>query len=149
MARMKTNFIWPGSWKAFVPEPGNIFFTDDEKNMQLADDYGIVVSTSHHEPMQRATNEWNSSAVGDWNWVTNKENVTKFMEDGVRRAGGNDSYYTLGMRSDADGPIEGEDPLEILQEVFDTQREMLAREYGNETAAKRKLCPNLAQKLPD
>lgn len=136
MARLKTNFIWPGSWKAFVPEPGNIFFTDDPGNIALANDYGIVVSTSHHEPMQRATNEWNRTEVGIWDWVSNRDNVTKFMEEGVRRTGMNDSYYTMGMRSDADGPISGDDPLEILRDVFDTQREMLSREYGNETAAK-------------
>lgn len=136
MARLKTNFIWPGSWKSFVPEPGNVFFTDDPDNIALANDYGIVVSTSHHEPMQRATNEWNKTEVGVWDWLENKENVTKFMEDGVRRTGMNDSYYTLGMRSDADGPIEGDDPLGILEDVFETQREMLATEYGNETAAK-------------
>ena len=120
MARMKTNFIWPASWKAFVPEPGKILFTDDPDNMALANDYGIVVFTSHHEPIQRATNEWNETEFGVSDWLENNENVTCFMEEGVRRTGMNDSCYTLGMRSDADGPIEGDDPLEILREVFDT-----------------------------
>lgn len=86
--------------------------------------------------MQRATNEWNESEDGTWDWVENRENVTRFMEEGVPGMGMKDSYYTLGMRSDADGPIEGDDPLENLREVLDTQRGMLAREYGNENAAK-------------
>ncbi|KAJ8128110.1 hypothetical protein O1611_g5525 [Lasiodiplodia mahajangana] len=131
LLRLKGNFIWPAMWKSFVPRPGNIFFTDDPGNMQLADDYGIVVSTSHHEPMQRATNEWNETVTGPWDWEKNKENVTAFMEDGVRRAGNNATYFTLGMRGEGDGPIQADDPVAILEDVFKTQREIFAKYYEN------------------
>jgi hypothetical protein len=77
---------------------GNIFFTDDPKNQQLADDYGIVIATSHYEPMHRATNEWNVSETGERDWTANRENVTAFMEEGIKRAVNNESYFTLGMR---------------------------------------------------
>ncbi|KAF6784595.1 hypothetical protein CSOJ01_15734 [Colletotrichum sojae] len=135
LVRLKANFIWPAMWASFVPKPGRIFFTDDPRNQQLADDYGIVVSTSHHEPMQRASNEWNEDEKGEWDWVDNKENVVEFMEEGVRRAGGNESYFTLGMRGPNDGPIQADDPIEVLEDVFATEREILARYHGNETAA--------------
>lgn len=126
-------------WASFVPKPGRIFFTDDPRNQQLADDYGIVVSTSHHEPMQRASNEWNKEEKGQWDWVNNKENVVEFMEEGVRRAGNNESYFTLGMRGPNDGPIQADDPIKVLEDVFATERVILARYHGNETAANRKL----------
>ncbi|KAL4913333.1 hypothetical protein BDW62DRAFT_220787 [Aspergillus aurantiobrunneus] len=115
---------------SYVPRPGNIFFTDDPYNQQLADDYGIVVSTSHHEPMQRATNEWNSSQTGQWDWTTNKENVTRFMEEGVRRAGQNETYFTLGIRGAGDSELIGDDPIAIVRDVIDTQRDMLGQYYG-------------------
>lgn len=138
LLRLKANYLWPAMWASFVPKPGNVFFTDDTQNQQLADDYGIVVSTSHHEPMQRATNEWNETKTGAWDWTKNKANVTRFMEEGVRRAGKNESYFTLGMRGPNDGPIEAHDPIAVLEDVFDTERELLAKYHGNETAVNRK-----------
>lgn len=139
--RLKGNFMWPAMWPYKMPPPGNIFFLDDPENQQLADDYGIVVSTSHHEPMQRATNEWDEEQDGPWDWVNNKENVVEFMEEGVRRAGNNATYFTLGMRGPHDGPIEADDPVEVLRDVFETQRSLLSQYYGNEAAANRMFLP--------
>ncbi|KZL87606.1 hypothetical protein CI238_01395 [Colletotrichum incanum] len=135
LVRLKANFIWPAMWASFVPKPGRIFFTDDPRNQQLADDYGIVVSTSHHEPMQRASNEWKQEPRGDWDWVNNKGNVTAFMDEGVQRARKNETYFTLGMRGTNDGPIQADDPIAVLEDVFATEREILAKYYGNVTAA--------------
>jgi len=134
LMRLKGNFMWPASWKSWVPKPGNVFFTDDPDNMELANDYGIVISTSHHEPMQRATNEWDASRYGPWDWAKNNANVVDFMREGVRRAGNNESYFTLGMRSASDGPIEGDNPIELLTDVFRVQRDLLAEFHGNVSA---------------
>lgn len=87
--------------------------------------------------MQRASNEWKQSKNGAWDWVANKGNVVEFMREGVRRAGGNDTYFTLGMRGENDGPIQADDPIAVLREVFAVQRNILASFYGNETAARR------------
>ena len=138
LLRLRANFMWPAMWKSFVPRPGNIFFTDDPDNIQLANDYGIVVSTSHHEPMQRATNEWNEEKNGPWDWEKNKDNVAAFMKEGVRRTAMNESFFTVGMRGPTDGPIPGDDPIGILRDVFKTQREMLSGYYGNITSVNRK-----------
>ncbi|KAL2821236.1 hypothetical protein BJX63DRAFT_443666 [Aspergillus granulosus] len=137
LVRLKANFLWPAMWGSFIPKPGRIFFTDDPRNQQLADDYGIVVSTSHHEPMQRASNEWKEDlSRGDWDWVNNNENVVAFMEEGVRRAGGTETYFTLGMRGTNDGPIEADDPIAVLKDVFTTQRGLIAMYHGNASAVK-------------
>ncbi|ETN42188.1 uncharacterized protein HMPREF1541_04129 [Cyphellophora europaea CBS 101466] len=133
MLRLKANYIWPAMWKSSNNPPGNIFFTDDPENMALAEKYGIVVSTSHHEPMQRATNEWNVSETGEWDWSINKANVTRFMDAGIRRAAGqvsNASYVTLGMRGAGDGPIEGDNATDILRDVFSAQRTIIQKYYG-------------------
>lgn len=100
--------------------------------MALAEQYGIVISTSHHEPMQRATNEWNASRTGPWDWTKNKANVTTFMYAGIQRAAEhlrNVSYVTLGMRGAGDGTIEGDDAIGILRDVFDTQRGIIEQHY--------------------
>jgi hypothetical protein len=131
LLRLKANYLWPAMWASSTPSPGNIFFTDDPRNMQLADDYGIVVSTSHHEPMQRATNEWNATETGPWDWRLNKDNVTKFMEEGVKRMGSNESYVTLGMRGPSDSAIVGDDAIEILREVFEVERDIFKNILGN------------------
>jgi hypothetical protein len=131
--------MWPAMWASSTPAPGNIFFTDDPENQQLADSYGIVVATSHHEPMQRATNEWNVTETGVWNWSENKENITAFMEQGIARAGNNDSYFTLGMRGLGDEAMEDSDAAIVLSEVFDVQRGIIKKYYGREDAVPRTL----------
>ncbi|EME82394.1 glycoside hydrolase family 115 protein [Pseudocercospora fijiensis CIRAD86] len=98
--RLKANFLWPAMWPGY-PNPGASFFTDDSRNQALADELGIVISTSHHEPMQRLSNEWFAeNPDGSWNWLTNKDRITDFFREGVQRAAGKESYFTLGMRGE-------------------------------------------------
>jgi hypothetical protein len=87
--------------------------------------------------MQKATNEWNETIKGPWDWEKNKDNVTAFMEDGARRAGKNETYFTLGMRGEGDGPIQADDPVAVLEDVFATQRQILAKYYGSVSGANR------------
>ncbi|KAH6617360.1 hypothetical protein F5144DRAFT_615986 [Chaetomium tenue] len=134
LLRLKANYLWPAMWKSFTPPPGNIFFTDDPGNQQLADDYGIVISTSHHEPLQRATNEWNETELGPWDWSINKDNITSFMDEGVARAGHNESYFTIGLRGLGDEAANTENAIEMLQDVFETQRGIIKKYHGSETA---------------
>ncbi|KAL4793951.1 hypothetical protein BDV19DRAFT_399786 [Aspergillus venezuelensis] len=134
LIRLKANFLWPAMWGSTIPTPGRIFFTDDPRSQRLADDYGIVVSTSHAEPMQRAGNEQKIGLDGgSWNWDDNKEGVIRFMEEGVRRAAGNETYFTIGMRGENDSPIKADDPIATLTEVFDVQRELFEKYHGNQT----------------
>lgn len=133
LLRLKANYLWPAMWAGW-PAPGSMFFLDDPLNQKTAHEYGIVVSTSHHEPMQRATNEWTISDLGEYDWVTNKENVTKFMREGVERTGDYESYFTLGMRGASDSEMDVDDPIAVLRDVFKTQREIFKDVYGSESA---------------
>lgn len=137
LLRLKANFLWPAMWPGY-PNPGASFFTDDPETQRLADEYGIVVSTSHHEPMQRLSNEWFAeNPDGSWNWLTNKDKITKFFEDGAERAKGYESYFTLGMRGEYDKKMEGEDPAAVVQDVLDAQRKVFKSVYGESDSVPR------------
>lgn len=137
LLRLKANFLWPAMWFGY-PHPGNSFFMDDPLNQELADTYGIVVSTSHHEPMQRAMNEWFDEPYKEpeqsWNWTKNKEKITKYFAEGVQRASSFESVITIGMRGDGDREMEVENPQQVLKDVLSTQRHILNDVYGGEDA---------------
>ncbi|HEY4612889.1 MAG TPA: glycosyl hydrolase 115 family protein, partial [Bacteroidota bacterium] len=76
--RMKGNFLWPAMW-------GRAFYDDDPENPRLADEYGVVIGTSHHEPMMRAHDEWRRYGNGPWNYQTNADTLKQFWKEGIRR----------------------------------------------------------------
>ncbi|MDP1086229.1 glycosyl hydrolase 115 family protein, partial [Klebsiella pneumoniae] len=82
---------------------------DDPLNPKVADEYGIVMGTSHHEPMMRAQKEWGNHRKeygnGEWNYHTNKNALLKFWEDGFNRNKNYDNLVTMGMRGDGDEPM--------------------------------------------
>ena len=88
LLRLKGNYLWPAMWSASFALDG-----PDEENMRLADEYGIVMGNSHHEPCLRAGEEWDiyrgeESIYGnEWNYNTNKEGLLKYWEDGLKRSG--------------------------------------------------------------
>ncbi|KAL5877277.1 hypothetical protein ACKVWC_006437 [Pyricularia oryzae] len=134
LLRLKANFMWPAMWPGY-PNPGAIFFTDDAENARIADEYGIAVSTSHHEPMQRATSEWFAdNPDGSWNWLTNREKITDFFREGASRAKGLESYFTLGMRGEYDKGMKADDPAAVVRDVLKTQRGIFKDVYGREDA---------------
>ncbi|KAL4791925.1 hypothetical protein BDV19DRAFT_392699 [Aspergillus venezuelensis] len=93
--RCKANYFWPGMKQ-------KAFYVDDPENGPLADLYGIIIGTSHHEPMARAYWEQDEYLTGTWDWSENKANVTMFMEEGVQRTRDWETLYTMGMRGDGD-----------------------------------------------
>ncbi|KAJ0415651.1 hypothetical protein BJY00DRAFT_304693 [Aspergillus carlsbadensis] len=129
LLRLKGNFLWPAMWSGH-PYPGSSFFADDPRNQQMADAYGIVLSTSHHEPMQRSTTEWRTRGDGEWEWASNRDNITTFFEEGIDRTKPNESFITLGMRGEGDEKMKAENPKEALQDVVTTQREIIRSAYG-------------------
>ncbi|KAJ3549970.1 hypothetical protein NM208_g219 [Fusarium decemcellulare] len=132
LLRLKANFMWPAMWPGY-PNPGANFFVDDPDNQRVADEYGIVISTSHHEPMQRLTNEWFlENKEGSWNWDTNKEKMTEFFYEGARRAKGYESYFTMGMRGEYDRKIKVTDPAGAISDAIKTQRKVISDVYGSE-----------------
>ncbi|POS69245.1 hypothetical protein DHEL01_v212362 [Diaporthe helianthi] len=135
LLRLKANFLWPAMWYGY-PNPGASFFTDGKDNQRVADMYGIVVSTSHHEPMQRLSNEWlaEGNPLGTWDWIRNKDKITQFFWTGAGRAKGYESYFTMGMRGEYDTKMEGDDPAAVVKDVLRTQRSLIREIYGTEDA---------------
>jgi hypothetical protein len=93
--RLKGNYLWPAMW-------GKMFYVDDFKNGQLAHDYGVIMGTSHHEPMARSEKEQQTYLVGEWNWEDNKANIETFFQQGIDRAKNWDTMWTMGMRGSGD-----------------------------------------------
>ena len=79
------------------------FCVDDAQNQPLADWYGIVMGTSHEEPMMRSIPvEWNLFGVGPWDYSANQQFIYNFWVQGVNRSKEYESLYTVGMRGNGD-----------------------------------------------
>lgn len=122
MLRLKSNYIWPAMW-------GSAYYDDDPLDVQLADDYAIVIGTSHHEPLDRAHDEWRRYGEGAWNYEQNKENLQKFWREGFRRSW-NEKVTTVGMRGDGDEPMSRETATELLEKIVSDQRKIIAEVSG-------------------
>jgi hypothetical protein len=120
LLRLKANFLWPAMW-------GNAFNEDDPLNPKLADEYGIVMGTSHHEPMLRAQQEWKRHGKGPWDYTTNAKTLDEFWEEGIERNKNYESVITLGMRGDGDMPMSEKDDIALLEKIVADQREIIAR----------------------
>ena len=119
--RLKGNFLWPAMWD-------NSFATDDPLTAQLADEYGVVVSTSHHEPMMRAWKEWERAGneKGSWDFSKNAENLKEFWKEGIRRTKDYEKVITLAMRGDGDEAMNEDANISLLQNVVEEQRKIIA-----------------------
>jgi hypothetical protein len=126
--RLKGNYLWPAMW-------GNAFYDDDPKNAILANEYGVVIGTSHHEPLMRAHDEWRRySNGGPWNYNTNSEGLKKFWTEGVQRMGKNESIISLGMRGDGDEPMSQESNIALLEKIVADQRSIIQTVTGKNVA---------------
>ncbi len=121
--RLKGNFLWPAMW-------GNAFFDDDPLNGQLADEYGVVISTSHHEPMGRAHDEWRRHGTGSWNYNKNASALREFWKSGIARMKNYETLVTIGMRGDGDEPMSEKSDIALLQEIIKDQRKIISRVTG-------------------
>lgn len=126
MLRLKSNYIWPAMW-------GNAFYHDDSLNIKSADKYGIVIGTSHHEPLMRAHEEWKYYNGGKWNYDSNKTTLQAFWRGGMQRAT-NEKIVTIGMRGDGDEPMTRETATSLLERIVKDQRTII-EEATNKPAA--------------
>ncbi len=124
LLRNKANYLWPAMW---LP---TIFNLDDPLNPKVADEYGIVISTSHHEPMMRSHNEWYRFGEGEWNYETNKAKLQEFWRHGIERMGDYESVVTVGMRGDGDEAMSEETAVGLLKEIIADQREIITEVTG-------------------
>ena len=123
LLRSKANYLWPAMW-------GKSLWQDDPTSAQLAHDMGIIVGTSHHEPMMRAHIEWERANAGKWDYTTNSDSLKKFWREGMARSNGQDRLVTIGMRGDGDEPMSETTAITLLEKIVADQRAMIAEETG-------------------
>ncbi|MCJ7730397.1 MAG: glycosyl hydrolase 115 family protein, partial [Sedimentisphaerales bacterium] len=130
LLRLKANYLWPAMWN-------NAFNEDDPNNPRLADEYGIVMGTSHQEPMLRAQKEWDrryQSKLGSWNYYKNPDVLENFWREGIRRNKDFESIITIGLRGADDTPmIQGgtvAQSMALLEKIVDVQRKMISEEIN-------------------
>ncbi|HTB62887.1 MAG TPA: glycosyl hydrolase 115 family protein, partial [Opitutales bacterium] len=133
LLRLKANTLWPAMHEVTTP------FNLVPGNAQMADDYGIVMGSSHAEPMLRNNvNEWPHDDQAAYDFATNPDGVTKYWEERVQSNGKYESIYTIGMRGIHDSAIQlprGANPVSVLEQIFSVQRGLLAK-YVNPDPAK-------------
>jgi hypothetical protein len=119
LLRLKANYLWPAMWNS-------AFAADDPLNAKLADEYGIVMGTSHEEPMMRAEKEW-TRADGAWNYAANAQRIDVFWSAGMERDRNYEEIVTLGMRGINDTPMSASANTEQLEAIVARQRQILGQ----------------------
>ena len=132
LLRLKANYFWPAMW-------ATAFNEDDPESPRLADEMGIVMGTSHHEPMMRSHREYlkRKDEVGPWDYASNKERVDQFFREGMERNKAYDNLVTIGMRGDGDvamGKGDDQENIKTLQNVIKGQRQIIKDIYGRADA---------------
>jgi len=125
LLRLRGNYFWPAMWD-------DCFHDDDPENTRLADELGIVMGTSHHEPLMRAWKEWPRYGKGDWNLETNREFLKQYWRDSLIRQGDRECILTVGMRGDGDEPLTEDSKEELLLDILQTQRDLIQEVYGKD-----------------
>jgi len=126
LMRLRANAIWPGMHGITTP----FYFIPGAK--EAADSCGIVIGTSHCEPLMRNNvGEWKVKERGDYNYMTNREGVHSYWIERLKEAGRYENFYTMGMRGIHDSGMEGvktlQEKTDALQQVINDQRKLLSK----------------------
>lgn len=140
LLRLKGNYLWPAMWSSSfcLDGPGM-------ESADLANEYGVVMGNSHHEPCLRAGEEFSlmqgvDSIYGnEWNYATNKTGLLQFWKDGLIRGGQREQIITIGMRGERDTTMLGpnatlKENIDLLREIIVNQRKLI-KEHINEDIA--------------
>lgn len=119
LLRLKANYLWPAMW-------ANAFNDDDPLNPILADKWGIVMGTTHHEPMLRAQQEWKRYGKGEWDYQINDSTLRAFWKKGIENMGHRESIVSVGMRGDGDKPMTRGTATALLERIVADQRTIIA-----------------------
>lgn len=125
LLRLRGNFLWPAMW-------GWAFYADDSENSKTMNEMGIIMGTSHHEPMARNHQEWarHRKEYGAWNYNTNQEVIDRFFAEGIDRMKGTEDVVTIGMRGDGDEAMSEEADVKLMEKIVANQRKIIARHSG-------------------
>lgn len=139
LLRLKGNTLWPAMW---LPKAFN---ADDPRNIELADAMGVVMGSSHHEPMTRAQDEWRRDTQhgitgGAWDYARNGANLRAFWRGGIERMMGKgdghayESLVTVGMRGDGDEAMQEGTATTLLETIVSDQRRIIGDVTGRPPA---------------
>lgn len=141
LLRLKGNYLWPAMWTSNFSLDG-----PGLANAELADEQGVVMSNSHHEPCLRHSEEWDLVKGDDtpfgsaWNFDRNRVGLTNYWREGLKRNGKFDNIITMGMRGERDSELFGatatlKDNIDYLKDVITTQNDLIS-EVINEDLTK-------------
>ena len=122
LLRLRANYLWPAMWNS-------AFAADDPLNAKLANEYGVVMGTSHEEPMMCAEKEW-QPGDGPWNYATNRRRIDRFWRHCIARDRGYEEVVTLGMRGHNDTPMSAGDNIALMERIVADQRGILRQTLG-------------------
>lgn len=127
LLRLKGNFIWPAMWYS-------AFYADDPENSKLAQKMGVIIGTSHHEPMGRNHQEWirnhGQYGNGDWDYESNQEGLEKYFRQGIERSYQTEDIFTLGMRGNGDEAMGEGENISLLEQIINKQRKIISEVTG-------------------
>ena len=123
--RLKGNMLWPAMW-------GWAFYADDPENLKTADEMGIIMGTSHHEPMARNHQEYarHRKEWGAWNYQTNQAKLDQFFREGIERMKGTEDMVTIGMRGDGDEAMSDKADTQLMERIINNQRKIIKEVTG-------------------
>ena len=123
--RLKGNMMWPAMW-------GWAFYADDPENLKTADEMGVIMGTSHHEPMARNHQEYarKRGEWGPWNYQKNQQKLDQFFREGIERMKGTEDMVTIGMRGDGDEAMSADADTKLLQRIVENQRKIIKEVTG-------------------
>lgn len=127
LLRLKGNFIWPAMWDS-------AFYADDPENSKLAQKMGVIIGTSHHEPMGRNHQEWirnhGQYGNGDGDYESNQEGLEKYFRQGIERSYQTEDIFTLGMRGNGDEAMGEGENISLLEQIINKQRKIISEVTG-------------------
>ncbi|WP_407402882.1 glycosyl hydrolase 115 family protein [Chryseobacterium sp.] len=126
--RLKGNYMWPAMW-------GSAFYDDDPQNGPLANEMGIVIGLSHHEPMTMSQQDWRRYIAKNklpnvWDYTKNKKVLDDFWTKGIERSNSYERLVTIGMRGDGDEAMEEGTNISLLENVVKNQRSIIEKATG-------------------
>ncbi len=128
LLRLKANYMWPAMWSS-------AFYDDDPESGVLANKMGIIMGTSHHEPMALAQQDWKRrKGHGKWSFVNNHDEMIDFWRGGVERSKNWETMYTVGMRGDGDEAMEDKASVELMEQIVKEQRDLLEKVTGKKAS---------------
>lgn len=126
LLRLHANMLWPAM------HPGTVAFNALPENAKLADQWGIVMGSSHSEALLRNNAvEWDETRDGPWNYQTNSAAINAYWEKRLQEVGHYENFYTIGMRGVHDSGLEAKgtsvEKARLVESVMGKQRELLGK----------------------